>query len=53
MFFNLIKEIKRLRKVINRLLNKAMSNIYLKVSIEKKLTTQNFDFQSLKSSSPG
>ena len=34
MFFNLIKEINRLRKEINRLLSKGMSNIYLKVTIE-------------------
>ena len=30
-----------------------MSNVYLKVTIEKKGRTQNFDFKSLKSSSPG
>ena len=30
-----------------------MSNIYLKVTIEKKWRTQNFDFISSKSSSPG
>ena len=30
-----------------------MSNIYLKVTIEKKLHTQNFNFLSLKSSSQG
>ena len=35
MFFNSIKEINRLRKEINRLLRKGMSNIYLKVTIEK------------------
>ena len=34
MFFNSIKEINRLRKEINRLLSKRMSNIYLKVTIE-------------------
>ena len=33
--FNSIKEINRLRKEINRLLSKEMSNIYLKVTIEK------------------
>ena len=32
MLFNSIKEINRLRKEINRLLIKGMSNIYLKVS---------------------
>ena len=34
MFFISIKEINRLRKEINRLLSKGMSNIYLKVTIE-------------------
>ena len=34
MFFNLVKEVTRIRKVINRLLSKGMSNIYLKVTIE-------------------
>ena len=53
MFFNSIKEVNRLRKEINGLLSKEMSNIYLKVTIEKKWRTQNFDFKSLKSSSPG
>ena len=38
MFFNSIKEIKTFRKEINKLLSKGMSNIYLKVAIEKKLT---------------
>ena len=33
--FTSIKEINRLRKEINRLLSKGMSNIYLKVTIEK------------------
>ena len=33
--FNSIKEINRLRKEINRSLSKGMSNIYLKVTIEK------------------
>ena len=33
--FNSIKEINRLRKEVNRLLSKGMSNIYLKVIIEK------------------
>ena len=31
-----LKKINRLLKEINSLLNKAMSNIYLKVTIEKK-----------------
>ena len=35
MFFNSIKEINRLKKEINRLLIKGMSNIYLNVAIEK------------------
>ena len=29
------KEINRLRKDVNRLLNKGISNIYLKITIEK------------------
>ena len=33
MFFNSVKETNRFRKEINRLLNKEMSNIYLKVTI--------------------
>ena len=39
-FFNLIKEINRLRKKKNRLLSKRIPNIYLKVIIVKnqKLT---------------
>ena len=37
MLFSSIKE-------INRLISKGMSNIYLKVAIEKKLTFLNFDF---------
>ena len=53
MFFSLIKEINRLLQKINRLLSKGMSNIYLEVTIKKKQDTQNFDFLSLKSSSPG
>ena len=52
MFFNSIKEINRLRKDINRLLGKGMSNIHLKVTIEKNWHAQNFDFLSLKSSPP-
>ena len=34
MYINPIKEINRLRKEINRLLSKGMSNVYLKVTIE-------------------
>ena len=37
MFFISIKEINRPRKEVNRLLSKEMSNIYLKVTIDKKL----------------
>ena len=53
MFFSSVKEIIRLRKELNRLLSKGMSNIYLKVIIEKGLGSQNFDFLSLKNLSPG
>ena len=48
-----MKEINGLRKEINRLLSKRMSNIYLKVTIEKNWRSQNFDFLSLKNLSPG
>ena len=37
-----------LRKGINRLLSKGMSNIYVQVTIEKNWHSQNFDFLSLK-----
>ena len=53
MFFNSVKEINKLRKEINKLLNKGMSNIYLNVTIEKNWRSQNFDFLSLKNLSPG
>ena len=53
MFFNSVKKINRLRKEIKRLLGKGMPNIYLKVFIEKKRRTRNFNFKSLKNSSPG
>ena len=53
MFFSSVKEIIRLRKELNRLLSKGMSNIYLKDIIEKGLGSQNFDFLSLKNLSPG
>ena len=52
MFFNTTKEINRLRKEINRLLSKRMSNIYLNVTIEKKRRSENFNFLSLKDWSP-
>ena len=53
MLFNSIKEISRLGIEINRLLSKGMSDNYLKVAIEKKWLSQNIDFLSLKSLSPG
>ena len=46
MFLSWIKE-------INRLISKGMSNIYLKVTIEKNGRSQNLDFLSLKNLSPG
>ena len=49
MFFNSIKEINRIRKEVNRLSRKGISNIYLKVTIEKNWGPQNFDFLNLKS----
>ena len=36
-------ELNRLRKEINRLLSEGMSNIYLKVTMEKNGHSQNFD----------
>ena len=50
---NSIKLINSLRKEINRLLSKGMSNIYLKVTIEKNCRSQDFDFLSLKNLPPG
>ena len=50
MFFNSIKVTNRLRKELNRLLSKGMSNIYLNVTVEKNWP--NFDFLSLKNSPP-
>ena len=52
MVFNSVKNINRLRKEINRLLIQGMSNIYLKVSIEKNWSSQNFDVLSLKNLPP-
>ena len=43
--FNSIKDINWLRKEINRLLHKEMSNIYLKVTIE---TFSKFQFSRIK-----
>ena len=51
MFFSSVEEMIRLRKELNRLLSKGMSNIYLKVIIQ--IGSQNFDFLSLKNLSPG
>ena len=48
MLFNSVKEINTLRKKISRLLIKGMSNIYLKITIEKNWRFQNFNFVSLK-----
>ena len=45
MFFTSIKEINRVRKEINRLLSKRMSNIHLKV---QKLTFSNIWFSKSK-----
>ena len=49
MFFTSTKEINRLRKEINSLLSKGMSNNYLKATIEKNVSSQTFDYLSLKS----
>ena len=38
---------------INRLISKKMSNIYLKVKIEKNWLSPKFDFLSLKDLPPG
>ena len=46
MFFSSIK-------IVNRLISEGMSDIYFKITIEKNWHTQNFDFLSLKSLSPG
>ena len=40
-------------KAINRLISKWISNIYLKVTNEKKWRSQNFHFLNLKDFSPG
>ena len=50
---DVLNEINRLRKEINRLLSKGMSDICLKVTIDKNWRYQNFDFLSLKNLSPG
>ena len=46
MFFSSIKG-------INRLISTGMSNIYLKVALETNWRPQNFNFLSLKKSTPG
>ena len=49
MFFNSIKEINRLRKEINSLFSKGMSDIYLTVNLEEKnWRSQNLDLLDLK-----
>ena len=48
-----INETNRLRKRLLNRLTKGMSNIYLKVAIEKNWRSQNFDFLSLKTLPPG
>ena len=48
--FNSVKETNRLRKEINRVLSKGMSNIYLKVTIE---TFSKLRFSGFKNLSPG
>ena len=40
-------------KGVNRLISKWMSNIYLKVTVQKKWCSQNCDLLSLKNLSPG
>ena len=45
MFFSLVKEVNRLLKEIDKLIIEGMSNIYLKVTVEKKWLTQNFDLE--------
>ena len=40
-------------KELNRLINKEMSNIYLKATFGENLRSKNFDFPSLKRSSQG
>ena len=59
-FFNTVKEKnnnkktkKQLKKKVNALSSKGVSNMCLKVTIEKKWRTQNPNFLSLKYSSPG
>ena len=51
--FSSVKELNTLLKEKNRLLIKRMLDFYLKVTIDKNWYTQNFEFLSKKSSSPG
>ena len=44
MLINSTKEVSRLRKRINRLLRKGMSNIYLKGTIKKTAVLKNYIF---------
>ena len=53
MFFNSVKKINRLRKEINRLVRRGMSNVLLKVAIENSWRSQNIDFLGLKNLWPG
>ena len=53
MLFSSDKEINGFLKEINRLSNKGMSNIYLKVTTEKNSRSENIDSLVLKNSSPG
>ena len=52
MFFNSAVEINRLRKEINRLFSKGMTNIYLQATNEKNWRSQDFDFLSSVLGSP-
>ena len=47
MLFNSVKKINRLRKEINRLLSKGMSNIYLKVTTETLSKLRFFGFKKI------
>ena len=53
MFSNTVKELKRLRKEISRLLRKGISNIYLKLQLKKTDALKTSIFLSLKNLSPG
>ena len=53
MFSNTVKELKRLRKEISRLLRKGISNIYLKLQLKKTDALKTSIFLSLKNLPPG